>query len=172
MEYERRFLVKPGADWREKATSYSKLIKDRYLACGRLRLRRLEDSETGRVAFKLTKKYAGDSPFGQLITSIWLVAEEYSALMALPGHDLSKQRYYYQQEGVVFSIDEFHGALEGLLVCEVEADSLDSLNAIQYPDFARWEVTQHSFFTGGALSRASREDAIQAVRSHVGFPLF
>ncbi|HWF10471.1 MAG TPA: hypothetical protein VG297_18515 [Bryobacteraceae bacterium] len=56
-EYERRFLVDANAAWREHIKPYSKLLNDRYLECGRLRLLRIEDSDTGRVAVKLTKKY-------------------------------------------------------------------------------------------------------------------
>ena len=56
IEYERRFLVDPNSDWRSFVKPYTKRLADRYLACGRLRLRRLEDSDTGRVAFKMTKK--------------------------------------------------------------------------------------------------------------------
>ena len=35
IEYERRFLVDPSADWRRTAKPYSKLLEDRYLDCGR-----------------------------------------------------------------------------------------------------------------------------------------
>ena len=38
IEFERRFLVDPDAGWQRTAKPYSKLLEDRYLDCGRLRL--------------------------------------------------------------------------------------------------------------------------------------
>lgn len=72
IEYERRFLVDPSFDWQRTVKPYSKLLEDRYLDCGRLRVRRLEDSDTGRVAFKLTKKFESDSVLAQPVVSVWL----------------------------------------------------------------------------------------------------
>jgi len=100
IEYERRFLVDPNAGWQRTAKPYSKLFEDRYLDCGRLRVRRLEDSDTGRVAFKLTKKLESDSRFAQPVVSIWLSVAEYEALASLPGRDLSKRRYYDEYGGL------------------------------------------------------------------------
>ena len=154
IEYERRFLVDPAFDWRRGTKSYSKLIEDRYLACGRLRVRRLEDSDTGRVAYKLTKKYESDSVFAQPIVSVGLSVAEYETLASLPGHDLSKRRFYNECDGLVFSVDVFLGKLEGLILCETESESLDALHAARFPEYARWEVTTDPFFTGGSLCRA------------------
>src|ERR1700722_19886175 len=101
IEYERRFLVDPAFDWQRGTKSYSKHIEDRYLAGGRLRVRRLEDSDTGRVAFKLTKKFESNSVFAQPIVSVRLSIAEYEALASLPGHDLSKRRFYNECDGLV-----------------------------------------------------------------------
>jgi CYTH domain-containing protein len=136
IEFERRFLVDPDAGWQRTAKPYSKLLEDRYLGCGRLRVRRLEDSDTGRVAFKLTKKFESDSMFARPVVSIWLSLAEYAALRSLPGRDLSKRRYYDEYCGVVFSIDVFHGKLDGLILCETESESMDALQAVRFPDYA------------------------------------
>jgi CYTH domain-containing protein len=154
IEYERRFLVDPASGWQRGVKPYSKLLEDHYLDCGRLRVRRLEDSNTGRVVFKLTKKFESDSMCAQPIVSIWLSLAEYDALKGLPGHDLSKRRYFDEYDGLVFSVDVFHGKLEGLILCETESESLDALQAVRFPDYARWEVTENQLFTGGFLCRA------------------
>ena len=170
IEFERRFLVDPDAGWQRTAKPYSKLLEDRYLDCGRLRIRRLEDSDTGRVAFKLTKKFESDSMFAQPIVSTWLSVTEYEALRSLPGRDLSKRRCCDEYCGVVFAIDVFHGNLEGLILCEAECESFDALQAVRFPDYARWEVTEDRFFTGGSLCRAEWpqiEAAISACRAAV-----
>ena len=156
IEYERRFLVDPAADWQRNAKPVSKLLDDRYLTCGKLRLRRIEDSDTDRIAWKLTNKYDSDSPFAQPVVSVWLSSEEYEALSGLPGHSVSKRRYYDERDGLIFSIDVFHGELDGLILCETESESLAGLSAVRFPPYERWEVTEDVFFTGGFLCRAGR----------------
>ena len=163
IEYERRFLVDGKADWQHRVKPYSKFLIDRYLDCGRLRLRRMEDSDTGRVAFKLSKKYESDSALAQPITTIWLSSSEYKSLLNLPGHDLAKRRYYDEYQGVVFSIDEFQDELSGLVLCESEAASLELLRQTRFPEYARWEVTADAFFTGGSLCRTTALDMASAV---------
>lgn len=163
IEFERRCLVDPALDWQRTAKLYSKLLADRYLDGGRLRVRRLEDSDTGRVAFKLTKKFESDSMFAQPVVSVWLSAAEYEGLRNLPGRDLLKRRYYDEFDGLVFSIDVFQGKLDGLILCETESDSIDALRAVRFPQYARWEVTEDRFFTGGSLCRAEWPEVEAAI---------
>jgi len=154
MEYERRFVVDPGSSWQRCVKPWSKLLSDRYLDCGRLRVRRMEDSDTDLVTFKVTKKFGADSMFAQPIVSVGLSPAEYEALMTLPGLSLIKRRYYDESDGRVFSIDVFQDKMAGLILCETEAESLESLLAARFPEFARWEVTEDRLFTGGSLCRA------------------
>ncbi len=163
MEYERRFLVDPGADWRGALLPYHRELQDRYLACGRLRLRRLQDSDSGRVTFKLTKKFPSDSAMAQPIVSVWLTEDEYAALRQLPGWDLCKVRHYQEFGGSTFALDVYQGDLQGLILCEAEKDSLEALRAVLFPPYALWEVTQDPFFTGGVLCRAGRREMECAV---------
>jgi CYTH domain-containing protein len=143
-------------------------LEDQYLDCGRLRVRRLEDSDTGRVAFKLTKKFESDSMFAQPIISVWLSLAEYEELASLPGRNLSKRRYYDEYDGLVFSIDVFQGKLDGLILCETESESLDALRAVRFPQYARWEVTEDRFFTSGSLCRAEWLEIEAAIGRHSG----
>jgi len=62
----------------------------------------------------------------------------------------------------VFSVDVFEGALEGLVLCETEAADAESLRALVFPDFARWEVTENPLFRGGALCRMTAEEIAAA----------
>jgi hypothetical protein len=48
----------------------------------------------------------------------------------------------------------FHGKLDGLILCETESESIEALQAVRFPDNARWEVTEDRFFTGASLCRA------------------
>ncbi|HEX4966347.1 MAG TPA: hypothetical protein VF173_36400 [Thermoanaerobaculia bacterium] len=161
IEYERRFLVPPQEDWRSAVEPYSKTFEDKYLRHGRLRLRRLTDSDTGRQLLKLTKKSASDSPYFQTISRILLSPSEYEIFATLEGDRLKKIRYYHIHRGRVFSIDVFAGELDGLILCETEAEGLDELMSIQAPAYARHEVTEDPFFTGGSLCRTTRADLLR-----------
>jgi CYTH domain-containing protein len=60
----------------------------------------------------------------------------------------------------VFSIDVFEGELEGLVLCETEAESLEDLMSAEQPTFVSHEVTEDSFFQGGSLCRTPRADLV------------
>src|SRR5947209_16914510 len=167
VEYERRFLVPPLEDWRSAVEPYSKTFEDKYLRQGRLRLRILTDSDTGRRLIKLTKKSVSDSPYFQTLSRILLSPGEHELLDALPGDRLRKTRYYHLDRGRIFSIDVFEGELEGLVLCETEADGLDELMSIEPPPYARHEVTADPFFTGGNLCRTPRTDLLGKLATFV-----
>ena len=161
IEHERRFLVSPRADWRSLVESYSKTFEDKYLRDTRLRLRILTDSDTGRRLLKLTKKAESASPYFQTISRILLSPSEHALFDSLPGYRLRKVRYYHYDRGQVFSIDVFEGELEGLTLCEAEAEGLDELMAIEPPVYVEREVTEDPFFTGGHLCRMTRADLLR-----------
>jgi CYTH domain-containing protein len=158
VEYERRFLVSPDSDWKSAVEPYSKTFEDKYLRDARLRLRILTDSDTGRRLIKLNKKFESDSPHFRTVSRILLSPGEYELLDELEGYRLKKTRYYHNHLGRVFSVDVFEGELEGLVLCEIEADSLEELMTATPPDYANKEVTEDPFFTGGNLCRATRAD--------------
>lgn len=155
VEYERRFLVLPHTNWRAAVEPYSKRFQDKYLRGTRLRLRLLTDSDTGRQVIKLNKKSDSTSPYSQMVSRILLSAGEYKLFDGLEGDQLSKTRYYHNYLGRVFSIDVFEGELEGLVLCETEADSLEELMKAEPPEYAAQEVTEDTFFTGGNLCRTT-----------------
>lgn len=160
IEYERRFLVAPNADWKKFVEPYSKTFEDKYLKDSRLRLRILTDSDSSRQLIKLTKKFESDSPYFQMITTIILSPSEYRMLDALEGNRLKKNRYYHHYEGQIFSIDVFEGELENLILCETERNSLENLKSAEFPIYAKHEVTEDAFFTGGNLCRKTREELL------------
>jgi CYTH domain-containing protein len=161
VEYERRFLVPPRSDWRSAVKPYSKSFDDKYLKDARLRLRVLTDLDTGRQLIKLTKKSESASPYFSTISRILLSPGEYELLDGLEGDRLRKIRYYHHCLGRVFSVDVFEGELEGLILCETEADDIDDLMMAAPPEYASREVTEDAFFTGGNLCRAKRADLLR-----------
>jgi len=160
IEYERRFLVSPDADWKKYVEPYSKTFEDKYLRSSRLRLRILTDSDTGRQLIKLTKKFESDSPYFQMITTIILSPGEYQLLNALEGNQLKKIRYYHNYGEQVFSIDVFEDNLDGLILCETESDSLEDLMSAELPVYTKQDVTEDRFFTGGNLCRKTSTELL------------
>jgi adenylate cyclase len=154
IEHERKWLVRSGPIELINPRPFSRRLRDRYLACGRLRLRAIEESDGPSTRYKLTKKYPAASLDAQPIVSIVLSQEEYAALLTLPGWDLVKTRRYDQVAGWQFSVDVFEGAHAGLVLCEIEADSPEEISRRVPPAYAVREVTDEVAFTGGALARA------------------
>jgi CYTH domain-containing protein len=160
VEYERRFFVPSGSDWRSAVESYSKTFEDKYLQQTRLRLRILTDSDTGRRIIKLTKKFEWASPYFQTISRILLSQSEYALLDGLEGDRLKKIRYYHNYRGRVFSVDVFEGELDGLVLCEIEAEGIEELMLVEPPAYVKREVTEDAFFTGGSLCRATNAELL------------
>lgn len=161
VEYERRFLVPAQADWRSALEPYSKIFEDKYLRNTRLRLRILTDTDTGRRIVKLNKKAESPSPYFQTISRILLSPTEYQLFDGLAGDRLRKERHYHHHLGRVFSIDVFEGELDGLVLCETEAEGMEELMAAQFPAYAAHEVTEDAFFTGGNLCRTTRAELLR-----------
>lgn len=149
-EHERRFLVLPESIASFANQTYWK-IEDKYFEWGRLRLRSITESESGKKTFKLCKKFESDAIISVPIVNIYLSEIEYQELDQLRGIRLVKRRYHEAFMGHTFGIDVFAGELAGLVMCEVESDSEMALRKIVFPKYAEREVTLNPFFTGGNL---------------------
>jgi len=161
VEFERKFLVSPDGSWRDSAETYSKTYEDKYIRHSRLRLRVLTDSDSERRVIKLNKKFESPSAYFRKVNRILLSPEEYKLLFSLEGDRLTKVRHYSNHHGRVFSIDVFGGELDGLVICETEADSLEDLMSVEPPPYVTKEITDDSFFDGGNLCRTRREDLLR-----------
>ena len=158
IEYERRFLVSPLADWKSRVEPYSKTFDDKYIHSTRLRLRVLVDSESGLRLIKLNKKIESTSPYFSTVSRILLSPTEYELLDRLEGERIKKVRYYHHHLGRIFSVDVFDGDLQGLVLCEIEADNLEELMMAEPPECVTHEVTEDAFFRGGNLCRTTRSE--------------
>jgi CYTH domain-containing protein len=121
-------------------------------------LRLLTNSDTKGQIIKLNKKFESNSPYFQTISRILLSPSEYRLFEQIEGDWLRKTRYYHTYLGNRFSIDVFKGELEGLILCEVEANNLHELMNIKFPEYAKHEVTEDTFFTGGNLCRITHSE--------------
>ena len=160
LEIERRWLIAPGTPldlsaWPER------LIEDWYLDGGHLRLRRESLGGAPPSIWKLCKKYGRPEGFSQPMVNIYLSAEEWSQLRALPGRLLVKRRYTVATTDLAV-VDVFEGTLLGLRSFEFEAESLETVTAYKPPPWVGPEITANPRFAGGALASTTTE-AIQAI---------
>lgn len=155
IEYARRFVVAPEADWKRFAEPFSKRHEDKYLNGTRLRIRIQTDSDSNRRLIKLTKKYESESAYFRQINTILLTPEELEIFDRLAGERVAKTRFYHRYKNRIFSIDVFENDLRGLLICETEQPTLEDLTRAEPPPYALSEVTENPFFTGANLAEAT-----------------
>jgi CYTH domain-containing protein len=152
-EVERRFLLAGVPEGAEVLKAVD--IEDRYLDGTRLRLRR-QVQRGGPIVVKLTQKLPAPGEHGEqgVLTTLYLSEAEHAALAALPAATLRKTRLSIAPYGV----DVFAAPLDGLVLAEIEFDSLDDAAAFRPAPFCLAEVSEDRRFTGGSLVRASRDE--------------
>lgn len=149
LERERRWLCREVPRERVRRTE---TIADLYVAGTRLRLREARPLGGGPAKLRLSRKADVDRR-NRLITSIYLPEEEFAVLASsLPGARITKLRHtLLSPPDVALHVDEFCGALAGLIMVEAEFNTSALLAAFPMPDFALREVTDDPRFTGGWL---------------------
>jgi len=159
MERERRYLLQDLPEGLTRASPHVQ-ITDNYLTGTRLRLRKLRDPQTNRWTVKLTQKFAPDAQESSrtIITNIYLNALEVEALAISDANEIRKNRYPYEFERRLFSIDMFLGDLFGLVLAEVSFETDEELDTFAKPPFAIADVTNIELFTGGRLCEVKFAD--------------
>lgn len=136
----------------------SKEILDIYLPASAdhatLRIRMLGDR------YEITKKepVSGTDSSHQTENTIPLSKEEFADLAIVAGKRVRKIRYYYEEMGVMYEIDVFQDALEGLVLVDVEFSSNERKDAFAPPTWVLADVTQEKFVAGGVLCGKSYGD--------------
>jgi CYTH domain-containing protein len=151
VEVERRFFltgVPPGA-------VAPKQITDHYITDTQLRLRKVEEAGLPTV-YKLGHKERPEPDDAVVVfhTTIYLTEAEYALLRGLPSQELRKTRYVVSCDGETAVVDEFHGALAGLVLLEVSFGDRSDGDRFASPTWAGVETT----LTGGELAAMSAED--------------
>jgi CYTH domain-containing protein len=153
VERERRFIL-------DQCPMGAKIVRtrritDRYIGQTRLRLRHQIDNY-GSATFKLTQKIPSPGKAAQqgFLTTIYLNEEEFRILAELPAKELKKTRYSIPP----FGIDVFEDSLTGLILAEVEFESVEQAHSLILPPFIVHEVSEDIRFTGGQLVNASRNE--------------
>jgi len=94
----------------------------------------------------------------QLETTIPLTKDEYKEFSQLVGKRVAKTRFYYQENDTNYEIDVFREKLSGLVLVDVEFDSMENKSSFVAPEWCLTEVTQEKFTAGGMLSGKSYSD--------------
>lgn len=133
----------------------------------KLRIRRKDDF------YELTKKTQIDPNDAgqQREENVTLTPEEYQALAQGDGSKVSKLRYYLPYQGRIAEVDVFQGDLEGLVVVEVEFDTIGEKAVFTMPAFCLAEVTQEEGIAGGVLAGKSYEDISEVLARYKYKPL-
>lgn len=151
IERERRWIANASVLDEVTPTEVTR-IKDRYIDSSQMRLRRMEQSVTGAISRKLTKKYAAQDSTAQPIVTTYLNPQEFALLAQLPAAILNKKRYSFDHEDLEWSLDIFESPDPGFAVLEVEAE-VSVLPTLTPPEWAGPEVTDDDRFSCGNLVR-------------------
>ena len=145
-EIERKFLV-AGDDWRKKAGHPSAIVQG-YLARGRqatVRVR-IKDGQSATLTVKSRVRGASRSEFEYRVP-----IKDAKALLDLCGRSrIEKQRYTVTHGKLVWEIDVFAGAHEGLVLAEVELARADE--PVSLPSWVGEEVTSDPNYRNSALA--------------------
>jgi CYTH domain-containing protein len=130
----------------------SEKLTDLYVTGSQLRLREARGLDGRPAMLRLTRK-AEINARTRLVTSIYLPEQEFALLAAaLAGRRLEKLRHRLQSPGgLLLSVDQFQGALEGLILLEADFDTTEAMATFTPPDFAVQEVTEDPRYGGGYL---------------------
>ena len=171
LETERRYLLKAiPEDLPGNRNGW--LITDRYFPHTRLRLRNMKSIPGNENIYKLTQKYRSrtQNAYETTITNLYLTEAEYNFLEPLEAKIIKKKRYPYSAQDHNFSIDVFEGRHQGLILAEIEFETVSELDEFVFPSFALKDVTEDLFFTGGNLvvmtDEEFREGLSRRLRDH------
>ena len=147
-EIERKFLV-AGDGWRAAATSRHAIVQF-YLAAADDRSIRIRIRD-GEEAWLTLKFGAGTGERDEFEYGIPLADAREMQAFAI-GRVVEKTRHLAQHDGYIFEVDEFHGALEGFVLAELETP--EAANVVRLPGWIGEEVTGDPAYTNAALATA------------------
>lgn len=159
VERERRYLLKDLPEGMSRADPHVQ-ITDNYITGTRLRIRKVREPRTNKWTVKFTQKFAPDPQdlSRTLITNTYLNALEAETLAMFDANEIRKNRYKFEHEGRMFSVDMFLGDLFGLVLAETSFETDGELERFPKPTFALADVTDNILFTGGRLCELKFED--------------
>ena len=141
IETELIFLPKDDG-WRSLATRHVTIKQGYFSRAEDYNVRvRIMDGQSAKLTIKSRKLESGISRY-EFEYSIPL--EDAQTMMAefCGGRIVEKTRHYVDYAGHIWEVDEFFGANEGLVVAEIELESVDE--KFEKPDWAGEDVTANN----------------------------
>ena len=120
---------------------------------------RIRQKDSSYVLTKKSRTNEADAST-HIEENVVLTKEEFEALNAGNGKTVAKIRYEIPLGSQVAEIDVFTGALEGLVLVDVEFSSSEARDAFVKPDFCGTDVTQEEFVAGGMLAGKTLQDIL------------
>ncbi|MEW9806340.1 CYTH domain-containing protein [Mesorhizobium sp. ZMM04-5] len=153
-EIERKFLVADDA-WRSQVEAEIR-IRQFYLAVGPDRTIRIRISDDADAA--LTLKFSGQGPGRDEFTCpVPLDQADEMQSFAL-GRVIEKCRHHVRHDGYLYEIDVFSGALDGLVIAELETP--DAVPAERLPSWLGREVTDDVRYYNAQLALGRAPDRV------------
>lgn len=135
LEIERKFLVHKNMDWKSQAYNVSYVRQGYFAAINTVRIR-IRDTK----GYLTIKGKSVDGGLSRYEFEKEISLEEAEQLLQLCEKGIiDKHRYLVKSGKHTFEIDEFHGENEGLVMAEVELESLTE--PFEKPNFIGIEVT-------------------------------
>lgn len=153
MEIERKFTIKQLPANLENYPC--KLIEQGYLCTNPVvRIRQENDS------YYLT--YKGSGMLAREEHNLPLNKEAYEHLRPkIDGNLITKKRYCIPiEDGLMIELDIFKGCFEGVIIAEVEFDSVEAANAWAAPDWFDADVTFDKKYHNSVMSAANPADYV------------
>jgi CYTH domain-containing protein/CHAD domain-containing protein len=148
VERERRFLVDVPPP--EVVPSGPVLLRQGYLAAGEQRSVRVRDA--GADGCTLTVK--GGQGLERIELEWPITRDDFDAAWPLTdGQRIEKVRHSIPQGSLVIELDVFGGDLDGLVIAEVEFDSVEASDAFEPPAWFGREVTEDGRYSNASLAR-------------------
>lgn len=152
LEIERTFLVKylPENLKQFKSKKLVDIYIPRKTGHAAIRIRQQGDK------FLITKKTRAGSANELKEETIVITEEDFNIFKSMQkAGTIEKTRYYYPYKNHIVEIDIFDGRHKGLVLAEIEFNSMEELNSSTIPDFCLADVTENEFVAGGLLCNIS-----------------
>lgn len=151
MEIERKFLIDKMPDNIEQYEYHE--IEQGYLNTAPVVRVRKQDDE-----YYLT--YKGKGMMAREEYNLPLNKQAYEHLIAkADGNVITKKRYLIPlDDRLTIELDEFHGVFEGLLLAEVEFETIEEATAFTPPDWFICDVTANPAYHNSVMSKMTFPD--------------
>jgi CYTH domain-containing protein len=145
-EIERKFLT-AGDAWRRAASSSHSIVQFYLVAAGDRSVRvRIRDGETAMLTLKFGAGTRERDEFEYVVP----LADAAAMRPFAVGAAIEKRRHLVTHRGHLYEVDEFSGALAGLVVAELETP--DAVAARDLPAWIGAEVTDDPAYANAMLA--------------------